>query len=127
MATVLEIMVNLVMSTHIYVFCGKYFLQRLGGPIGLRSTATIAALIMKLWDQAWVRLLEKENLGVLEFFRYVDESGILSSHCMKDGDGQRGHSNSHRSGKRRIFCKVKLTRLGLPVNCPKLCHHWSTT
>ena len=66
-------MVNLVMSTHIYVFCGKYFLQRLGGPIGLRSTATIAALIMKLWDQAWVRLLEKENLGVLEFFRYVDD------------------------------------------------------
>ena len=73
MATVLEIMVNLVMSTHIYVFCGKYFRQRLGGLIGLRRTATIAALIMKLWDQAWVRLLEKENLGVLEFFRYVDD------------------------------------------------------
>ena len=72
-AAVLEILVNLVMSTHVYVFCGRYFLQKLGGPIGLRSTATIAALIMKLWDQAWVKLLDREGLRYLDFFRYVDD------------------------------------------------------
>ena len=72
-AAVLEIMVNLVMSTHVYVFCGRYFLQKLGGPIGLRSTATIAALIMKIWDQAWLKLVKNEGLNILEFFRYVDD------------------------------------------------------
>lgn len=50
MAMVVEVLTNLVMSTHVYSFAGKFYLQRDGGPIGLRSTACIPALIMKLWD-----------------------------------------------------------------------------
>ena len=62
------------MSTHIYTFCGKYFIQLDGGPIGLRSTASLAALIMKMWDVAWLSLLENENIQIFEYFRYVDDS-----------------------------------------------------
>ena len=46
-ATVVELAVNLCMSTHIYTFAGRFFLQADGGPIGLRSTASLASLVMK--------------------------------------------------------------------------------
>ena len=38
-ALLVEVLVNLVMSTHVYRFAGKVYLQSDGGPIGLRSTA----------------------------------------------------------------------------------------
>lgn len=72
-ATVMEILINVVMGSHVYRFAGKIFLQSNGGPIGLRSTATLAALAMKLWDIAWLRLLERESISVDEYFRYVDD------------------------------------------------------
>ena len=73
-ALTVEIGVNVVMCSHVYQFCGKYYLQVNGGPIGLRSTATLASLIMKLWDQAWVNLLVREGFFLLLYFRYVDDS-----------------------------------------------------
>ena len=39
-ATVLEVAINVAISTHVYQFAGMFFLQRNGGPIGLRSTAS---------------------------------------------------------------------------------------
>ena len=71
--TVVEIAVNVVTSTHVYQFCGRYFLQKQGGPIGLTSTASLAGLIMKIWDMAWLTLMEREKLEILLFFRYVDD------------------------------------------------------
>ena len=73
LAVVLEILVNLIMSTHVYTFAGKFYLQRDGGPIGLRSTACIASLVMKLFDVAWLKLLENEGLDIYGYFRYVDD------------------------------------------------------
>ena len=73
LAAFMEIMVNLVMSTHVYYFAGKFYLQRDSGPIGLRSTACLAALIMKLWDLAWQKLAEREGLQLVDYFRYVDD------------------------------------------------------
>ena len=72
-AAVIEVAVHIVMSTHIYEFCGHFYLQSDGGPIGLRSTAALAALIMKLWDVAWKQLLKKEMFEVLLYCRYVDD------------------------------------------------------
>ena len=43
-ATIIEIHVNVMMSTHVYVFCGKYYLQLNRGPIGLRAKAYLASL-----------------------------------------------------------------------------------
>ena len=73
-ACVMEISINGVMSTHLYTFCGKVFLQSDGGPIGLRSTACLAAVLMKLWDQTWAKLLKRENISFYDFLRYVDDN-----------------------------------------------------
>ena len=54
-AAVMDVMINVAMATHVYSFGGKVFLQADGGPIGLKLTAALAALIMKLWDIAWLK------------------------------------------------------------------------
>ena len=68
---VMELAVLTVMETHIYSFEGELFLQVIGGPIGLRSTAVIANLIMKIWNSTYLTLLNKEQIAVLLYFRYV--------------------------------------------------------
>merc|ERR1711873_72834 len=73
LAMLVEVLVNLVMSTHVYTFNGKVYLQRDGGPIGLRSTACLAALIMKLLDRAWIELASSEGLQLHDYMRYVDD------------------------------------------------------
>ena len=69
----MEILINVVMGSHVYSFAGKIYLQSNGGPIGLRNTATLAALAMKLWDIAWLKLLVRENITVEAYYRYVDD------------------------------------------------------
>ena len=73
-ATVIEIAISVVMATLGYKFMGKHYLQRDGGPLGLRSTACLANLIMKLWDIAWTKLMEREGIEWLLYFRYVDDN-----------------------------------------------------
>ena len=91
LACLLEIMVNVIMNTHVYFFAGKFYIQRNSGPIGLRSTACLAALLMKLWDIAWLRLARREGLSILSFFRYVDDCRNML-HAILEGwrwvDGQ---------------------------------------
>ena len=70
----MEAIIDVVMSTHVYKFGNKYFLQHQGGPIGLRSTASLASLIMKIWDMSWRLLLEKEKIDLKMYKRYVDDS-----------------------------------------------------
>ena len=60
-AHVVEISVNVVMGSHIYFFCGHYFLQRNGGPISLRVTASLASLIMKILGQDVVEVVRKRR------------------------------------------------------------------
>ena len=72
-ATVVEIAVNTAMSTHIYSFCGQFYLQKQGGSIGLTLTASLASLIMKMWDRTWLKLMKREGIDILSFFRYVDD------------------------------------------------------
>ena len=74
----MEIAITVAMCTHVYTFAGKFDLQRDGGPIGLRSTPALASLIMKLWDMAWVKLLEKENFVFDLYFRYVDDNRLFA-------------------------------------------------
>ena len=62
------------MSTHVYTFQGRFFIQSDGGPIGLRCTASLASLIMKLWDVLWLRLLRREGIELIDFLRYVDDA-----------------------------------------------------
>ena len=60
-------------KTHCYTFGGKYFLQKQGGPIGLRSTCCIARLVMTWWDKQLLELVAKSNLELEEKQRYMDD------------------------------------------------------
>ena len=56
-ARVLEVAVLVTMSTHVYSFGSKLFIQRSGGPIGMRSTASLGNVVMKYFDKAWKSIL----------------------------------------------------------------------
>ena len=60
-----------------YTFGGKTYLQLKGGPIGLRFTACLASAIMKIWDDAWLKLLRNNGIKPLIYKRYVDDSRNL--------------------------------------------------
>ena len=58
-STVMRIAVLVLFRSHVYTFAGRFFLQKKGGPIGLRSTCAIAHLLMlwldlKIWINASV-------------------------------------------------------------------------
>ena len=57
-ATVIQIGVLVMLSTHVYQFAEQFFLQKNGGPIGLRSTCTVARLTMLEWDRIWLKMVE---------------------------------------------------------------------
>ena len=57
MARVIETAVIVCMSTHVYSFSQNLYIQCTGGPIGVRFTASLANVVMKQWDKAWVKLL----------------------------------------------------------------------
>ena len=61
-ARVVEAAVIICMGTHVYTFCGDIFLQKEGGPIGMRFTASLANIVMKMWDISFKKLLEREGL-----------------------------------------------------------------
>ena len=56
---VLKIGVQTMFETHLYSFGGRVYRQRVGGPIGLRSTCALARVIMALWDIKWGERLEE--------------------------------------------------------------------
>jgi len=70
---VVECSIVTIMSTHVYSFNGKHYLQSNGGPIGLNSTASLASIIMCWWDRMWIRLLNKLTIKCLLYYRYVDD------------------------------------------------------
>ena len=49
---VMEVAVLVSMTTHLYSFGGKTYIQASGGPIGMRATASLASIMMKIWDVA---------------------------------------------------------------------------
>ena len=72
-ATVIRIGVVTMFNTHLYTFAGKYFLQKQGGPIGLRSTCAVARITMLDWDNKWQRRIEDNNLEMMNGSRYMDD------------------------------------------------------
>ena len=59
--------------THVYEFGGKFYLQKKGGPIGLRSTCAIARIVMLWWDEKFLALVASSNLSLEEKARYMDD------------------------------------------------------
>jgi hypothetical protein len=77
LSTVVQIGVMAVMNSHIYSFGGKYFLQKKGGPIGLRATCAIARITMLDWDRKWLDICQKNNLELVESGRYMDDLRVF--------------------------------------------------
>ena len=73
---VLEIGVIAAMGTHLYTFNEITYIQLQGGPIGLRLTAALAALVMCYFDKTLSSLLDRERIKTLLSFRYVDDSRL---------------------------------------------------
>ena len=72
-ATVIQIGVEKLFSTHMYTFGGKFFLQQSGGPIGLRGTCAAARVVMSRWDKKWLERLEAANITLALGCRYMDD------------------------------------------------------
>ena len=72
-AEVMRIATLVLFRTHVYEFGNKYFLQRRGGPIGLRSTCCIARLVMLWWDRRLMEMVAESNMSVEEKARYMDD------------------------------------------------------
>ena len=60
------------MNTHVYTFDGELFLQKAGGPIGLRSTCAIARITMSTWDARWMKMMKENNIRMMAADRYMD-------------------------------------------------------
>ena len=72
-ATVMRIAVLTLFRTHTYTFGGRYYLQKAGGPIGLRSTCAIARLVMLWWDEELLQVMVKNNVITDAEARYMDD------------------------------------------------------
>ena len=73
MAMVIKVGILTMMNTHVYSWDGKTFLQKAGGPIGLRSTCAVARVVMNEWDSRWMEMCENNNIKLRKGDQYMDE------------------------------------------------------
>ena len=83
-AMAVQIGIIAVMNTHQYSFNGKTFLQKAGGPIGLRATCAIARVVMNTWDTRWLEKLEVNGIRIKTGVRYMDDIRIFA-HAIRAG------------------------------------------
>ena len=83
-AQVVKIITLTMFNTHMYKFGGKVFNQSKGGPIGLRSTCSVARLVMKVWDDKWLERLNKLMIRIEAATRYMDD-GRTAIHPFHQG------------------------------------------
>ena len=69
--------IKITFQNHYYRWDGRIFLQREGGPIGLRATGSCAKLIMDDWLEKFRSKLEINNIEVFLLTKYVDDMLIL--------------------------------------------------
>ena len=76
-ATLVQIGILVMMNTHVYGFDGKIFLQKAGGPIGLRSTCSLARIVMNEWDAKWMEKMVDNNITIRKGTRYMDDLRVF--------------------------------------------------
>ena len=72
-AMVVKVGVLIMMNTHVYSWNGESYLQRAGGPIGLRSTCAVARVVMNEWDARWLAMCKANNIKLSKNNRYMDD------------------------------------------------------
>ena len=73
LAEMTRIGVIVMMNSHLFRWDGKVFLQRQGGPIGLRSTCAVARITMMNWDGKLKEYLDTNNIRLEMGARYMDD------------------------------------------------------
>ena len=73
-----------------------------GGPIGLRSTCSVARLVMKIWDDKWLDILNEMDIRIDAATRYMDD-GRAALHPFRKGWRWNKGSNSVKNGKMRTL------------------------
>ena len=76
-ATIVKIGVLVMMNTHVYSWDGDSYLQKAGGPIGLRSTCAIARVAMNEWNARRQRMCANNNIKLAKGNRYVEDIGAF--------------------------------------------------
>ena len=74
---IIEVAVITAMGTHVYSFADKVYIQQSGGPIGMCSTASLANLVMKMYDSSLLDIFKVEELVVDLYCRYVDDCRLI--------------------------------------------------
>ena len=69
----IKISTLVLMETTVYTFGGKIYKQKSGVGIGLRGSASLAKLIMAVWDGKWAKVMLSWGLKVQTYFRYIDD------------------------------------------------------
>lgn len=75
-ARTMEIVVNTIMSNHLYQFDSRVFKQVKGGPIGMEITGVLARLVMFWWDEKFLAKLSKLGISLKLYLRYVDDGNM---------------------------------------------------
>ena len=65
------------MNTHLFQWAGKFYLQRKGGPIGLRATCAVARVTMLFWDEKLMKKMSENNLTSDDGSRYMDDIRLI--------------------------------------------------
>ena len=73
LAEVMKKAVLAIFKTHTYKFARKFYLQRKGGPIGLRSTCCAARIVMMWWDGEFLEVARSNNIVIIRGARYMDD------------------------------------------------------
>ena len=73
LAEVMKKAVLAIFKTHTFKFARKYYLQRRGGPIGLRSTCCVARIVMMWWDEEFLEVARRNNIIIIRGARYMDD------------------------------------------------------
>ena len=101
-ATVVQIGVIVMFNTHIYQFGGQYYLQKRGGPIGLRATCAVARLCMLDWDVKWLAKMKENMVELEDAGRYMDDLRAFLHSIRKGWRWYEGELCWSGSGRRRM-------------------------
>ena len=77
LAEMTRIGVIVMMNSHLFRWDGKIFLQRQGGPIGLRSTCAVARITMMHWDGKLAEFMDVNNIRLEMGARYMDDVRLI--------------------------------------------------
>ena len=78
-AIVAEIAIKIIFKNFSYTFGGKTYLQKSGGPIGVRATGAVAQLVMENWARTYREILENSGVIVKLLSGYVDDGRQVTS------------------------------------------------